>query len=723
LMTVCIIGDQFMSVFPPPVPKPASAGAGQAAISRTVAAYVNLRNGPGTNYRVIGEIRNNTLVTHYPATRTSSGWVWVEQGTMSGWVSTSVISFENIAAPAPAPPHQATPYDGKVAVWHWKGDVLPENTIEDVVRNIKTTAPHVTALFVKTSDATLRDGAQWQGFWDTKRSLAIDGPQSIDRWVQVLNHYAMEFHAWCVPKGTHVEAETDIIIQVCSRPGVKSMILDVEPYAGFWQGGRSGIRPFMTRIRRALPGSFHIGMSVDPRKHHFESIFPREWFPFVNSIHPQDYWATFRRPPDEVLQETYEVWGGYGRPIIPVLGGNAVPDDMNTAIVLATQRHQARGLSWWRLGTFSPAGWQVINQPINLTSPPPPTPAPIPDPVNQEQIVRPGEAGFGSGTYTGKDEFGKFQNTWGWEAYYKATEPQQSKVWVRWIPQIRETGKYEIAAFIPGRHSTTRNARFKINSIKGSDKEIVVNVDQTRFSNQWVILGVFDLDHTTVGAGTVFLNDLTGESDREIAFDALRYRQVLQPAQPGSGSGGVTVPGQPVADGYDVPIGTDAERRSAQVWPGQWLDASPFAKLYFVGTPSEAYHTGADLNLPRDADARSPVYACASGIVTFASRLPTWGNVIIIKHDPLAANGKVLYSRYGHVEDMIVKTGDRVRRGQQVAKVGNAFGRFAYHLHFDLSPTNILEQNPEHWPAKNLNNLLANYVDPRDFIQKNRPKS
>ena len=28
----------------------------------------------------------------------------------------------------------ATPYDGKIAIWHWKGNSISEETIEDVVR-------------------------------------------------------------------------------------------------------------------------------------------------------------------------------------------------------------------------------------------------------------------------------------------------------------------------------------------------------------------------------------------------------------------------------------------------------------------------------------------------------------------------------------------------------------------------------------------------------------
>ncbi|MBZ0308880.1 MAG: SH3 domain-containing protein, partial [Anaerolineae bacterium] len=333
-----------MSIYPPPVTKPPTAGNGQAAIAKARAIYVNLRTGPGTNYQDIGDIRNNTIVIYYPASRTSSGWVWLEQINLAGWVSGDVITFENIASPAPIPPQKATPYDGKVAIWQWKGDVLPESSIEDVVRNIKASAPHVTQLWVKTSDATARTGAQWTGYWDTKRALAIDGPESIDKWVAVLERYGMEFHAWCVPKGSHLEAETNLIIQTCLRPGVKSLIMDIEPYAGFWEGGKQGIRPFMTRIRRAIPGAFHIGMSVDPRRHHYASIFPEEWSPFVSSIHPQVYWATFRQTPEDALKEAFDVWKPYGKPIIPVLDGDADPNDMNTAITLATQSHQAPGL-------------------------------------------------------------------------------------------------------------------------------------------------------------------------------------------------------------------------------------------------------------------------------------------------------------------------------------------------------------------------------------------
>lgn len=711
-----------MSPFPSPVTKPANAGAGQTAIVSTRAAYVNVRNGPGTDFQDIGDIYDHSVLVYYPQTRTDRDWIWVERGSLVGWIAEFVVSFEDVSATPPTTSTHPTPYDDKVGVWHWKGDVLAENTIDELAQNIKRLAPYVTEIFVKVCDYTPRSGPRWQGEWDNKRALAIDGPSSIDQWVQVLGRYGMNFHAWCVARGLDTQGETNLIVQSCLRPGVRSLILDVEPYDGFWSAGREGVRPFMLRIRRQIPGSFHIGISVDPRSQHYPSVFPEEWFPFVNSVHPQVYWETFRETPEDALNEAFNVWGGYGRPVVPVLQGDAKTQDMRAAHDLAVQHHKVPGLSWWRLGVLGPTQLQAINQPITPGEVPPEPPVVTPGRYGEEVVVKPGDSGFAKGAYTGQDEFSTFLGTWGWNVYYKSTTGDRSAVWVQWSPTLPRSGKYEVSVFIPNRHASTQKARYKIHGVKSSSAEVTVEVDQSRYKNQWVSLGIFDFDKGAVNAGSVFTNDLTYENQREIAFDAIRWREVLDETAPEPGGSGPVVVPVGYADGFDAPIGTLSERRSSQVWPGKWYDASPFAHLYFVGTPNEAYHTGADLNLPSDADAHTSVYAAASGVVTFASRLKVWGNVIVIKHDPLAGSGRVMYGRYAHVEQLGVQVGQRVQRGQEIAHVGNAFGQWAYHLHFDLSPTTILESQPQHWPAKDLANLLANYVNPRDFILQNRPK-
>ncbi len=606
----------------------------------------------------------------------------------------------------------ATPYDGKVAVWHWKGDSVAEETVQDIANTLKNWAPHVKQVWVKTSD-----GDNWQGEFDRDRDLAIDNAASVAKWVRILEQNGLEFHAWAVVKGQNVEAEADRLIEVCNVPGVRSMILDVEPYAGFWTVGRDPIRPLMTRVRRGIGGRFHIGMAIDPRPQHRRAIFPEEWLPFINSVHLQLYWNTFQRPMREVLDEGFATWKDYGRPLFPVLPGSAPRDEIIAGRQYAVSAHGADGISWWRFGVIGPIEFPAINAPV------------IPsddnggddEPAGQgrygiEVVVTPDKPQYRDGVHGSadpEDVFKTFPGTWGWTVKYKDTVTNSSTVWARWDPQLVASGWYEVSAFVPARHATTHNARHKLHGVLGRSTELTISVDQARYFNVWVPLGVFQFDANDPTAGVVFLNDLTNETNLEIAFDAIRWRQIV----------GITPTSKYLADGYDSPVGTARERRSDKIWPGNWFDATGFNRLYTLGS-SQSYHTGADLNLNEpywDADAHSPVYTCASGLVTYADRLPGWGNVIVIRHDPLITTGEVMYSRYGHIEDIQVQVGQRVVRGQQIAKVGNADGAQAFHLHFDLSDTSILETQPYHWPGKNRQALLANYVDPKEYLQKHRP--
>lgn len=607
-----------------------------------------------------------------------------------------------------------TPYDGKVAIWHWKGDSLAEDTIEAAVRTLKTWAPHVTDVFVKTSD-----GADWMAKYDKSSDMGISGRDAITRWVNVLQANQMNFHGWCVPKGIEVEREADLVIEACNTEGVQSMILDIEPYAGFWQGGKSAIRPFMTRIRRGIGGKFHLGLSTDPRSHRFDDIYPYEWQPFVNSVHPQCYWKTFGRDVDVVLAEVYNTWKGYGLPIYPVLQGWSVPgEEITEARERVIDEYDAKGISYWRLGVIGAAQYIAINKPMTEDSGE--TDPNLPDDDDQirfgdEIVITPEDPGFALGKHDQNAEFKDFKGTWGWKTYYKSTVKRTSLVWARWVPNIKTSGFYEVSVFIPARHAGTTNARYKLHGVKGMGGEITISIPQMQYFNLWVPLGIFEFDASNPRAGIIFLNDLTGEADKEIAFDAIRYRELI---------------GDPndqryLSDGYDPPIGTRSEREGEAVWPGQWIDVTGYGVRYFRNTPAEAYHTGADLNLNQpyfDADRDAPVYAASSGTVTFSGRLPGWGWIIVIRHDPLASTGEVTYGRYAHVNAARVKVGDRVVRGQQIANVGNADGNFAYHLHFDLSLTDVLDTSPGDWPKLNLNRVLADYIDPREFIEENRPR-
>ncbi|MCY3977124.1 MAG: peptidoglycan DD-metalloendopeptidase family protein [Chloroflexi bacterium] len=703
------------------LPKPDDAGNGVIAVANTQSALSNIRRGPGTNYQDIGDLRDNALVVYYPRSKTVSNWVWVEKGGLKGWVYAGYIQFIHAIGAAPSR-HKPTPYDGKVAVWHWKGSAVPQNTISEVVDDIRANAPNVSQVWVK-----ITNGARWMSEYDTS-DMAISNASSVDVWVSACQAAGLEFHAWCVPKGLDVQAEAAIIVEACSRPGVQSLILDIEPYADYWQGGAQAVRSFMLELRRGLGTRFHIGMSVDPRRQHYHTIFPGEWSPFVDSIHPQTCWGIFRTPPEEALSSVWTVWGGYDKPIIPVLQADTPSSEQTEAHTLAAQLHGAKGLSWWRYGVISQ--WTGVNKAIELSSSPADEEEETLQNFADEVVILPTKSGFRSGTYTGKPEFSARQNTWGWDYLYVSSEERTSKVWAEWREDLPQSGLYEISVFIPNRHATTTRARYKVHGIVGTTAEVVLDINQHRRRNTWVALGIFDLDKNMENAGRVFLNDVTGELDKKIAFDAVRFRRIVttpegySPApDPAAEPRPTVIKGVNVADGYDSPVGTSQQRRAERLWPKGWLDVTPFGKLYFIGTPSEAYHTGADLNFGRPyEDKGMACYACASGVVIFAARMGAWGNLVVIRHDPLyEPSGQVIYSRYAHVQSMRVDVGDRVARGQRICEISDAFGRYVPHLHFDLSATTLLETRPGNWPKLNYNLLVKNYIDPRDWIARHRP--
>ncbi len=702
-----------------PVPKPDRAGLGFTGIVQLRSAYLNVREGPGLDHAVRGRLRPLDLVRYFPDSL-QQDWLWVEGVAIPhGWVHSKLIAFEevnhqprNLQTPLP------TPYDGNVAYWYWKGSNLPENSLKQLLANIERHTPNVRHLFVKTSD-----GSHWMGKYDYS-DLAIHGPESIDRWVATLTQQKMEFHAWCVPRGLEIEAETKLIIEACRRPGVKSMILDVEPYTHYWQGGKENVRPFMLRLRKALGAEFHIGMSVDPRPHHYRSIFPDEWFPFIDSIHPQVYWQIFRDTPEDALSSCYKVWERFGRPIFPVLQADASAFTMKEAYTLATYRHGASGLSWWRYGVAKPNVYAIIDRRVFTEGA---NEEPLEDAYFvEEQIIHPESAGYESGSFTENAELRSYLSQWGWRVEYATTRKTGSIHWAQWRPKIKHAGEYEIAAFIPTRHASTVQARYLIRGVEHSDGELLVDLDQSKLRNQWQSLGVFPFA-AKAGVGSVFLSDVTGEEKKEIAFTAMRWRRLIDEKtnEKQETEDEDTVNHIRVADGFDSPVGSGEERRGSRLWPRGWLDASPFGKMYFVGTPREAFHTGADLNWGRGAedDLGQLVHSCAHGVVTYAASIPVFGNVIVIRHDPLSQpSGLVMYSRYAHVQRMRVQVGQRVRRGDAIAEIGNAFGTVPAHLHFDLSPTDRLETRPDDWPGRNKDRLLRDYVDPKAFIADHRPR-
>jgi len=179
---------------------------------------------------------------------------------------------------------------------------------------------------------------------------------------------------------------------------------------------------------------------------------------------------------------------------------------------------------------------------------------------------------------------------------------------------------------------------------------------------------------------------------------------------------------------FRQPVGTDDENATGIVWPGYWFDATGYARRYRIGSPAEAFHSGNDLNCNPpghfDADKLAAVYSIGDGEIVHAARFPVWGNIIVARYE--LEDSRVVYARYAHVDStvdgkLMVKPGQRVSIGEQIARVGNAFGTMAFHLHFDLSPTNRLENYPADWPKLDMFRLKRDYADPKIWIQARTP--
>ena len=75
----------------------------------------------------------------------------------------------------------------------------------------------------------------------------------------------------------------------------------------------------------------------------------------------------------------------------------------------------------------------------------------------------------------------------------------------------------------------------------------------------------------------------------------------------------------------------------------------------------------------------SAVRAAESGVVAYAgNELRGFGNLLLIKH----AGGWV--TAYAHNETLLVKAGDKVSKGQSIARVGSTGNVTKPQLHFEL---------------------------------------
>jgi murein DD-endopeptidase MepM/ murein hydrolase activator NlpD len=85
-------------------------------------------------------------------------------------------------------------------------------------------------------------------------------------------------------------------------------------------------------------------------------------------------------------------------------------------------------------------------------------------------------------------------------------------------------------------------------------------------------------------------------------------------------------------------------------------------------------HSGVDFG----AREGSPILAARDGVVRSAGPRGGYGFAVEVDH------GDGVTTLYGHAQELLVKEGDTVRRGQAIAKVGHTGAATGAHLHFEV---------------------------------------
>ena len=123
-------------------------------------------------------------------------------------------------------------------------------------------------------------------------------------------------------------------------------------------------------------------------------------------------------------------------------------------------------------------------------------------------------------------------------------------------------------------------------------------------------------------------------------------------------------------------VGTKEKPKTASTgsfsWPISGRITSYFGGRYIFGRYS--YHSGIDISASYGASVR----AADGGTVTFAGYKGSYGNLVVITHD----NGTQTY--YGHNSSLLVSAGQKVSKGQAIARAGSTGRSTGTHCHFEV---------------------------------------
>lgn len=114
-----------------------------------------------------------------------------------------------------------------------------------------------------------------------------------------------------------------------------------------------------------------------------------------------------------------------------------------------------------------------------------------------------------------------------------------------------------------------------------------------------------------------------------------------------------------------------------------WI-SSNFGYRVSPFTGRKEFHKGLDIATKEG----TPIIAPADGVVTYSANKWLMGNMITIDH------GYGMITNYGHIKQLIKKKGNKVKRGDVIALVGNTGRSTGPHVHYEVR-LNGVPVNPQ----------------------------
>ena len=136
-------------------------------------------------------------------------------------------------------------------------------------------------------------------------------------------------------------------------------------------------------------------------------------------------------------------------------------------------------------------------------------------------------------------------------------------------------------------------------------------------------------------------------------------------------AGSIPAPGSFPFDPSLVGGNGAADSHIPSIWPTTGVVSSPYG-LRWGGTD---FHPGMDIA----NDMGTPIVATADGVVEYAGwNSGGYGNMVDINH------GNGIMTRYGHASQVVVSTGQQVKRGQLIAYMGSTGFSTGPHVHYEV---------------------------------------